>query len=92
MAHTLHLTLSTGAASRLTALCKQFGMFKKGQALSWVIVETAAPDVPKRAIERRESTVEVEISDQAHAILCDVVAVTKSSESRVVEAYLARKY
>lgn len=75
----------------MTWLSKRFGM-GKGEALSWVLVETAPPVIPKRGKTTRSESIEAQISDQAHAILSKVVSLNESSESMVIEAYLGREY
>jgi len=91
MTHKLLIKLSSVAASQLTALSKRFKM-SQGEALSWVLVETAPPVVPKRGKTTRETSMDILISDQAQAVLTRVVATNESSESVVVEAYLGREY
>ena len=75
----------------MTLLSKRFGM-GKGEALSWVLVETSAPVIPKRGKTTRSESIETQISDKAHVILSRVVALNESSESMVIEAYLGREY
>ena len=88
---TLSVRLSSSAVTRLTSLSKRFGI-SKGATLSWVLVETAPPVVPKRGKETRSTTVDVHLSEQAQAVLDRVVTQHESSESIVVEAYLGREY
>jgi hypothetical protein len=91
MANTLSVRLSTIAITRLESLAKRFEM-SKGEALSWVLVETAPPVVPKRGKETRSVSVSMYLSDPAQAVLSRVVTQHGSSESIVIEAYLGREY
>jgi len=65
---------------------------KRGEALSWVLVETAPPSVPKRGKAARSESVEIEISDDANVVLQKVVSSNESTVSVVAEAYLNREY
>lgn len=88
---TVTLRLSSDASQSLLTLAKRFGM-KRNDALSWVLVETAPPHVPKRGKATRSESIALDISDQANAVLEHVVKANKSSDSVVVEAYLGREY
>lgn len=88
---TVTLRLSSDASRSLLTLAKRFGM-KRNDALSWVLVETAPPHVPKRGKATRSESLALDISDQANTVLERVVAATESSASVVVEAYLGREY
>ena len=88
---TVALRLSSDASRSLVTLAKRFGMKRDG-ALSWVLVETAPPHVPKRGKATRSESVSLDISDAASKVLARVVADTDSSDSVVVEAYLGREY
>jgi predicted transcriptional regulator len=85
------LRLSSDASRSLLTLAKRFGM-KRNDALSWVLVETAPPHVPKRGTATRSESLSLDISDQANVILDRVATASESSASVVVEAYLAREY
>jgi len=87
----LALRLSSEASRSLVSLAKRFGM-KRGEALSWVLVETAPPSVPKRGKAARSESVEIEISDDANVVLQKVVSSNESTVSVVAEAYLNREY
>jgi hypothetical protein len=88
---TSSVRLSTIAITRLESLAKRFGM-SKGEALSWVLLETAPPVVPKRGKETRSVSVNVHLSEPAQVVLSRVVTQHESSESIVIEAYLGREY
>jgi hypothetical protein len=88
---TLNLRLSSDAATKLLSLSKRFDM-STGAALSWVLVETAPPVIPKRGKTTRSTGIDVHLSEQAQAVLSRVVTQHESSESIVVEAYLGREY
>ena len=88
---TVTLRLSSDADKALIALSKSFDM-PRNDALSWILVETAPPQVPKRGKTTRSESLALDISDQAHVVLERVVSANESSASVVVEAYLGREY
>ena len=87
----LNLRLSSDAVTKLLSLSKQFDM-STSEALSWVLVETSPPVIPKRGKSTRSTSTDVHLSEQAQAVLSRVVTQHESSESIVVEAYLGREY
>jgi len=88
---TVMLRVSSTASRSLLTLAKRFGM-TRNDALSWILVETAPPHVPKRGNATRSEPLTLDISDQATEILGRVVTASESSSSIVVEAYLGREY
>jgi hypothetical protein len=87
----LSLRLSLDAISSLELLADRFGM-NSGEALSWVLVETGPPHIPKRGKSARTESLTLLISTQAHGELERVVNKNESTSSVVVEAYLSRDY
>jgi hypothetical protein len=85
------LRLSSEAGRSLISLAERFDM-TRNDALSWVLVETAPPPVPKRGKLTRSESITLDLSDHAHEILERVVTANESSAGVVVEAYLGREY
>ena len=88
---TVTLRLSSDARRSLLTIAKRFGM-KRNDSLSWILVETAPPQIPKRGKTTRSESLSLDISDQASDVLDGVVSANESSASVVVEAYLGREY
>jgi hypothetical protein len=87
----LSLRLSLDAISSLELLANRFGM-TSSESLSWVLVETGPPHIPKRGKSARSQSLTLLISKQAHSELDRVVSKNESTNSVVVEAYLSRDY
>jgi hypothetical protein len=88
MAKTISVRVSSAGLETLKALSKSSGLTRDA-ALSWVLVETAVPVVPKRGRARNEPLTAT-ISDAAYATLDAVATSHEASQSLVVEAYLVR--
>ena len=88
---TVTLRLSPDASRSLLALAERFDM-TRNDALSWILVETAPPTIPKRGKATRSGSITLDISDQANDVLARVAVARDASASMIVEAYLSREY
>ncbi len=91
MAKTLTVQISEDAVRTLVSLQRSSGL-KRDAAMSWILVETAVPYIPKRGKTTRGETIDLSLSDAAMKVLVDVCMSNGSSEGIVVESYLSRKY
>jgi hypothetical protein len=91
MAKKLNVKISDEALKVLTSLQRSSGL-KRDDAMSWILVETSVPSIPKRGKTIRGESVDFLLSPKAMTTLLGVCVVNDSSEGVVLEAYLSRKY
>ena len=91
MSKKLTIQISDDALKVLTSLQRSSGL-KQDDAMSWILVETSVPSIPKRGKTARGESVDFSLSPKAMTTLLGVCVANDSSEGIVLEAYLSRKY
>jgi hypothetical protein len=91
MANRLTVQVSEEAAKTLASLQRSSGL-NRSEAMSWILVETAAPYIPKRGKAARDETLNLSLSDSASEVLRGICLARDATEGIVIEAYLGREY
>jgi hypothetical protein len=91
MAKRLIVQVSEDAARNLASLQRSSDL-DRDAAMSWILLETSVPSIPKRGKTTRGETVYFSLSDAAIRVLDYVCVSNGSNEGIVIEAYLSRKY
>jgi hypothetical protein len=91
MSYRLTVQVSDDAAKTLVSLQRSSGL-NRNEAMSWILVETSAPYIPKRGKATRDETLSLSLSDEAARILNSICTLRDTNEGMVIEAYLGREY
>ena len=91
MPNQISVQLSSDSVKALSSLQRSSGL-KKNAAMSWILVETSIPHIPKRGKEPRGESVDFDLTDAAALVLRNVCKSKRSSDGIVIEAYLGRTY
>jgi len=91
MSNQISVQLSSDSVKALASFQRSSGL-KKNAAMSWILVETSIPHIPKRGKESRGESVDFDLTDAASSVLRGICKSKRASDSAVIESYLGRTY